>query len=208
VQEEHIGENYLKQKIGFDVDGVLANWVQAFLDYAHKVTSKFGMTHNLPHQAVNITTWNLNGHDELIKLLFPVLAQDQQFWMSIRRYDEACRVMFEKQIKPAAYITQRPIPSELTATWLKRNFFPPAPVFTVDKAEDKQLLVKNLGLTHFVEDRSDTADQMHDLGLTSYLLNRPYNVNWPTKAIRIMSIGEIELEQLADSEPDVRTAAE
>lgn len=180
--------------IGFDVDGVLAAYVQAFLDYVH-MTGQAPDT--LPRSEVNILSWDLNGHIDVWNRVRPQFEKNPFFWLGIRKYDSAQRVMKERGVQPAAYVTARPICSDVTAYWLKANGFPDAPVVTVDwkKPEEKLQVLRDLGITRFIDDRIGTADELHDAGIESYLLSCPHNRELATRAIRVHSIEEM-LDQL------------
>lgn len=142
-------------KLGFDIDGVLAEFSGHFLN-KYTPTDLSGPLH-----------WD----DERFKINFPKTYNDKEFWLSIPRmiYPQ------DLPLRPHCYITARPIPNEWTMEWLWKNGFPYAPLYTVGHDGSKVEVFKQSGATHFVDDALHNYDELIAAGIPCFLLTRSHN---------------------------------
>src|SRR6185369_15320678 len=95
--------------IGLDVDGVLANFTQAFINAGLEK----GYARSLfPSSWRDQNTWQIipePGQTQLWK----AIEHDLWFWLSIQPHEDAGGFS-----APSYYITARPIPSLVTEAWL------------------------------------------------------------------------------------------
>lgn len=101
-------------RYGIDIDGVLANFIEAFIEHA-----KFmGFGKYFP---ATWEEWTAYDGPEDAKVLFDelykTLVNRPKFWLDINLLPNAVEDM-AKLPPPTVYITARPIPASLTATWL------------------------------------------------------------------------------------------
>lgn len=131
-------------RIGLDIDGVLCNFLEGIVEKAK-------------HEGVDfVSDWKKIDTHEIhpnFKKLFKKVALDEVFWLSLEPIAFTKPMDFEV----SAYITSRPIRSEVTAEWLKAWGYPSAKVITVDHPSKKAQHVWDLGLDCFVDDLPSTC---------------------------------------------------
>ena len=146
-------------KIGLDVDEVLADFVGQLMVYFPDLTER-------------PVYWN----DPVLKDCFEKIKDEEEFWMSIKPKVDPKELPFE----PAAYITARPVPSEVTQRWLDLHGFPRAKVITV--AGSKVDAVRESGIDVYVDDSYSNFVDLTRAGLTCFLMtathNKRYNVGY------------------------------
>lgn len=143
-------------KYGYDIDSVLADFTKHFLKYL-KLSKK------------RVTDWD----DERIRNNFHKIVKDYKFWLTMPK------ISSPKDIKTevTAYVTARPIPSEITEVWLRSHGFPKAPVFTVGIDNSKLKTLRDLNIDVFVDDKYETFLELNNNGIRCYLFNAPHNEN-------------------------------
>ena len=157
------------QKIGLDIDEVLADWVGHWVKY-HK--------QDIPD------SWNF---DRDIDAKFKSLQKNKDFWMSIPVKTKPTDIPFE----PHCYITSRSIPVEWTREWLDKNKFPTVPVYSIGHKESKIEVAKKSGITVFVDDRYSNFVELNKAGICTYLFDAPHNKRYDVGFKRIFSLKEL-----------------
>lgn len=147
--------------LALDVDGVLANFSEGLIDEANLR----GLGEAFP------TGWRASRCWEMSPRFYEVfraVSISADFWSGLHPLPGTSR-----EITPAIYLTARPIPSEVTAAWLKTHGFPDAPVVTVERPEEKLEVLRSRGL-FLVDDHHVTVQQCIDNGLEAYLFKAPH----------------------------------
>ena len=179
-------------KIGFDLDGVLANFTDSF---AAILTRHSGVT--FPQEGPD---WPQVWHWEYEELVKAGLSQDTirdivqaaweevndprtQFWATLAPLSDVRLGFVQKCIEDGHevyFITSRPglTAKEQTEKWGQVHFEQPINVIV---SSEKGKWCKTLGLDVYVDDRGENIiDVEHTSPLTrAYLLNRPYNSHFP-----------------------------
>lgn len=146
--------NVTDSVVGWDIDGVLADFVGAFY---HRM--------NEPRPKRNeFTEWNIPFVDEH----FHKVENDVGFWLGIKPYNRALR--FQKHMNVDYYITARPIETKFTKLWLAMNGFQDKPVLTVGANVSKVDAAKMVGLTHFVDDSIRNVRELLEIGVEAHLI--------------------------------------
>lgn len=150
-------------KMGYDLDGVLAEFSDHFLKY-------FNFADKSPP-----SEWD----DRRFRDNFHLTYGNKNFWMTIPPIvPKDSQVL--KFLPPHCYITARPIPNEWTMEWLWKMGFPHADLYTVgEKGEKSEVFLKS-GATHFVDDGLHNFDELSSIGVPCFLLTRPHNVSRET----------------------------
>lgn len=178
--ENNIYQRTLEFRTGLDVDGVLSNFAQALIDKANEI----GLGEHFPKSWRDIDNWFFS---DKIPEVFELIKYDEQFWLDIEPLTSPDKILF----KPVAYVTARPIPSEITKRWLDKHGFPDAPVYTVDTPEEKLQILKDIGIDIFVDDKGETILDLNENGITGILFNQPHNRNFNGRCMRADCLSEL-----------------
>lgn len=149
-------------RIGLDIDGVLANFVQGILDIGHER----GLSH-FPKSWLDVDTWFIcDGFVDVMK----EHSYSADFWLGLKPLPYSLPLDFT----PDCYITARPIQSSVTQEWLDKYGFPKALLITVDNPQDKLAHIKERNLDLFVDDHYETIPQLRAAGVNAVLYHAPY----------------------------------
>jgi uncharacterized HAD superfamily protein len=157
-------------KYGLDIDNVIADFITTFV--------KWAMLHGfMCFEPIfeNVKDYYLGATPEQFNRAFALFKDKPSFWAEIKPFTGAAEALNSLSIKPACYITARPIPSSQTEEWLRIHGFPNAPVHTVATAPEKISLIQSLGLDFFVDDLPQTIKDLKAAGIPAYLFRQPHN---------------------------------
>lgn len=191
-------------KIGFDIDGVLADFNAAFIDRCVKVAGK----DLFPPRPFIIPEWHypqVYGYtDEELKAVWAHIESDAFFWRDLRpypgvvdilRWAESRRAFFGDEI---TFITARPgVRAKLqTEQWLQAHEMH---VPTVIVSADKGLCARTLNLDAYVDDRDVNAKDVAVARPQAkvFLVDRGWNQNFAEKDYGISRIGDLSEMVLA-----------
>lgn len=161
-----------RPKIGLDVDEVLADWLGAWVkEFDLKVPTSWFFDYDLPKR--------MNVLKEEGKL--------NDFYLNLKPLIKPEDIPFE----PHCYVTSRPVETEVTAEWIKRNNFPTRPVITVPIGASKVDVIKQAGVDIFVDDRYENFVELNNAGICTYLLDTPHNQRYNVGFKRIKSLKEL-----------------
>lgn len=170
----------LKQNVGLDIDGVVADFQTSFLDYMFN-TGKISQK----EREAPLHHWN----DYRFRDNFKYIADSEEFWSNIKPLLHGSELKFE----PECYITARTIDKNITEKWLKNNGFPVKEVINVGFDGDKRQALKDHRIEIFIEDRFENYLDARELGIFCYMVNRPHNMKYDIPDFnRIDSIKEID----------------
>ncbi len=175
--------------IGCDVDGVLADFNEAFIARVVKVTGR-----NLFPEGYEPHTWDypeaLGYTKDETTQVWTGIQEDRTFWSSLLGYEGAMENI-ERLINRQAegddvyFITSRPgiLAKRQTEEWLSRRGFPRP---TVLISSDKGRVAKALKLNRYIDDRTENAISIPE-ETRSFLLTRPWNIDHelPERVTRI-----------------------
>lgn len=164
---------FKQKRIGLDVDEVLADFVQDWCNYWKTPT---------PHN------WNFDRNMLLRFKEMGDLDKLNEFYLRLKPLVDAKDLPFE----PVAYITSRPIQTEITAQWLDKHNFPSADVFTVSNRGDKVQVAKELELDYFIDDNYDTFREMNDSGICCFLMDAEHNRKYDVGFKRIANFNDFK----------------
>ena len=160
------------KKIALDIDEVLCNWTSAWCNYWKM---------NVP------STWYF---DRLIGQRFKEMEESgtlDDFYRNLTVLTPADDIPFE----PMAYVTSRPVATEVTMEWLDKHGYPTCPVYTVDMSQSKVDVLQQIGCEIFVDDRFDNFVELNRAGICCYLFDAPHNRRYDVGYKRIKSLKEI-----------------
>lgn len=163
-----------KPKIGLDIDEVLADWLGAW-------TKEFNL--NVPE------SWFF---DYQILDRFETLKKEgrlDSLYLKLKPLIKPEDIPFE----PHAYVTSRPVSTEITQKWLERHGFPCRPVITVPVGKSKVEAIKEAGIDIFVDDRYENFEELNRNGICCYLFDQPHNRRYNVGYKRIKSLKELPI---------------
>lgn len=168
-------------RIGLDIDEVIAGFTNAFYEHLNL---------GLPS--------SIEDRDPLIDEYFHLIKDDLDFWHNIEPLIKPEEIL----IPPICYCTARPIPSEITAQWLKYHRFPEAEVRTVGYRGNKAEYLRDVD--YFLDDSAHNFLELNEAGINCFLLTKPYNLHIHTnKRARNLQI----FYEIIEDEEDYRSTS-
>jgi len=163
-----------KQKIGLDIDGVLADFMWSW----HKLHPE------IPSEPDSYD-FDKNIKQRLTDMGIAGTLDD--FYLSITPLIEPEDIPFEV----TCYVTSRPVSSDVSAKWLQKCGFPDRPVFTVPMGTSKVDVMKAAGVEIFIDDYYENFIDLNNKGILTYLYSAPWNMNYDVGDMRINSLNDI-----------------
>jgi hypothetical protein len=176
--------------IGLDVDGPLANFSSHFIARARAL----GLGERFPSCSEEIKQWMFCSQEDY-NTVWDTVKNDEQFWLTIPPV-VVSQEFFKNDscFKPAAYVTHRPVRSNVTARWLNLNGFPPATVISVSDPVNKLLQLRMSKVNLFVDDRVDTVRNLRDGGINAVLYKMSHQQAEDISGLPVIS----DLSELCD----------
>lgn len=159
--------------IATDVDDVICDFIEGWKE-------KFNIT-DVP------SSWFF---DREIRQRFEEMKSNNEldeFYLSLKPKISPSEIPFE----PSAYITSRPVATEITEKWLDMHGFPAAPVYTVGVDGSKVEIAKKIGVEVFVDDRFENFVELNKAGITTYLFDASHNQRYNVGNKRIKSLKDL-----------------
>lgn len=158
-------------RIGYDIDGVLADFGYHFLTYLD-IEDKS-----------DPVFWNDHRFTENLSKI----CQDETFWLTIPSQEKYDSIIYE----PIAYISTRNCPVDFTQQWLVSNKYPKAEVFHLGLNSSKLDTCKELQLDYFVDDCYSNFCDLQNNGVKCFLYSRSHNLKYDVGQWRINSLSEM-----------------
>lgn len=159
-------------KIGYDIDGVLADFNAYFHSYL-----------DIDRENKEVYHWN----DPFILANFSRIESDEKFWLNIPPLNKPENIYFE----PVAYITSRTINPETSKKWLDKHHFPSAKVYST-KEYSKLELCKQLGIDFFIDDSYENFCDLNNGGVKCFLYSQSYNLKYNVGDLRVGGLSELK----------------
>jgi len=162
--------------IGFDIDGVVADTMEAFIRLAMR-------DHNTRVFPEEITEFQveecLDLHPGLIAGIFSRLMEEPVA-CGLRLMNDAGKVLTEfARHAPLTFITARPLKKPI-ARWLKRELGPQvfsrSKIIATGEHDAKAEHIREMGLAYFVDDRAQTCLALAgEKGIQPIVFRQPWN---------------------------------
>lgn len=186
-------------RIGFDLDGIFADFNLAFVERVVKETGR----DLFPPRPFAITTWNYpesySYTPEEVHLVWERIKADPTFWLKLSPYWDAMtileRVYAIAESHDVTFITSRPgvLVEEQTVCWLATHAgqFEWEP--TVIVSGEKGRHAKALALDAYIDDRSENVVDVvtQSPATRTFLLDRPWNQDLDTSAICVKRVESV-----------------
>lgn len=157
--------------VAFDIDGVLADFGPYFLKFL-----------NLPPHPPK--DWE----DPRFVQNFWKIANNPDFWRNIPPIIDGRSII----VNPVAYVTARPISSDVTAHWLYQHGFPYAPVVTVGYGQSKINALKAHDVEVFLDDAIHNYVDCWQNDITCYLASRSHNEQYDCHGYRVKDVNDFQ----------------
>lgn len=173
------------EKIGVDVDDVLADFLSRFKTLSVAYTGKPESYWTDP---VDWEFSNFNYSPDEFKFLWWVVASTDNFWLSLEKLpytSELSKMRFHPIFITSRLQTKGDSVELQTATWLKEKFGIEYPTVIVTH-EAKGELVKHLGLRAFIDDKAKNCLDVlkHNPKCRVYLKDRSHNKDFSHEKVR------------------------
>jgi uncharacterized HAD superfamily protein len=182
-----------RDRLAFDIDGVVADIMTPFLDLARE---RFDLGHHLRYE--DITTFILEECLDLPPRVIQELIReliDRPHELPVEPFPHAVPVLTRLAGEtPLLFVTARDRAGPIE-TWLKRTLAGVEPaairVVATGNPDTKLHYLQDHGIHYFVEDRLETCLQLAEAGITPILFAQPWNrrphpflevADWPALA--------------------------
>ena len=164
------------RRIGFDIDGVVADTAGAFIRLAR---DQYGLGDIDPNEITAFQVEDcLNIDTAKVEEIFGHLLTDP-LDQGLEPMPNAIKVLNElATTAPLTFITARP-QKEPIEKWLQ-NFLSPTAgnemrLVATGEHDGKGNHIKELGLQYFIDDRAETCISLAEEGISPYVFNQPWN---------------------------------
>lgn len=165
------------RRIGVDLDGVAADFVEAFFRISNPM---FGTAYTIQED------WDFTQYTkDQLDMVWTEIKGTKNFWQTLRPEVGTNSLRYPVKNRELVFITSR-VPTlghsarEQSCQWLRREFGITHPfVIVADKVDQKPAIVKALGIESFIDDKRSTIEEMNQLGIRSYARLQPYNCKQP-----------------------------
>jgi len=187
--------------IALDVDGVICNWWGGII----RTAKSMGLGDQLPRHENWNTKWY--GSGVAFNQVWDAVKNNRDWWMGLDPIQGARESI---NFRVEALITARPVPSELTSAWARKNGFRFEYVYTPKHGVKKSDVMRARGVNVLVDDKPDILEEIRacsDAPLRCYLFDQPWNRLHADGGWRIKSLSELpaalKLPRLGDSPPPI-----
>lgn len=170
-----------KKKIGIDIDEVIVEFIEGFLDYINlKNKTSFGR-----EEITDYHLWNTPIHSSKEESIREAMEfQNSEFFDKINLVENAKESLTELfESYEIFFITSRPEEiKDKTFNFLKKHF--PENSFNIVhsgeifKGKTKAEICKSLGILEMIEDNADYALNCAENGIKTFILDKPWNQNF------------------------------
>jgi len=163
-------------RLGFDIDGVVADTAAAFLRIA---AEDFGIDWLTLDDIVEFDLENCVAVDpDIIRQIFARLMEDP-IGENLRPMPHACEVLEKLACtSPLTFVTARPL-KEPIEEWLRMHLsataFRSARLIATGRHDGKGTFIREQGLLFFIDDRAETCIALEKEGLTPIVYHQPWN---------------------------------
>ena len=162
-------------RIGFDIDGVVADTMEAFIRIARE-------EHGIAVHPEEITAFQvedcLDMDPKVVGEIFRWLMEDP-LGAGLQLMPYAGRVLREfARHAPLTFVTARPLAQPI-ADWLRvmlgEEAFRQSRLIATGEHDDKARHIRAMGLSHFIDDRAQTCLLLEEAGFSPIVFSQPWN---------------------------------
>lgn len=162
-------------QLGFDIDGVVADTMEAFIRIARE---EHGVT-VLPEEITAFQVEDcLDMDPEVVGEIFRYLMEDP-LGAGLKLMPYAGMVLKEFAHRaPLTFVTARPLAAPI-AEWLRvmlgEAVFQQSRLVATGEHDDKTRHIRAMGLRYFIDDRAQTCLTLEEAGLNPIVFSQPWN---------------------------------
>ena len=162
--------------IGFDIDGVVADTVEAFISMARR---DYGINSISPEDITDFMVEECLDMDAaIIEKIFARLM-DEPIECGLMPMANAMEVLRSfSSVAPLIFVTARPNKAPIAA-WLEKHLggdaFQNLQLVATGEHGGKASFIKEMGLRYFVDDRVETCFILEKEGIVPIVFNQPWN---------------------------------
>lgn len=163
------------KNIGFDIDGVVADTMNAFIRLAR---DNYGVR-VLPEQITEFQVEDCLDMDPAIvgEIFERLMSEPIEAGLKLMPYARRVLQEFSGEA-PLSFITARPLRAPI-ARWLEkelgRKLYSRVRLEATGEHDGKAAFIKAMGLRYFVDDRAQTCEQLSLAGIRSIVYSQPWN---------------------------------
>jgi len=161
--------------IGFDIDGVVADTMEAFIRLAR---DDYGINSISPEDITDFEVEDcLDMESSVVNEIF-IRLMEEPVASGLRPMNHAVTVLLEfSKFGPLTFVTARPQKAPIEK-WLKKNLYPASDkirLTAVGEHDNKADAIEDMGLEYFVDDRAETCIYLQDKGIVPFVYSQPWN---------------------------------
>lgn len=167
-----------KQKIGIDIDGVIADFMSAWHELYPEIPAR-------PDRY---------DADKNFMGRFDVMRDAgilNDFYLGIKPLLKPEDIPF----KLHCYVTARPVETWVSEQWINIHGFPKKKVITVQAGTSKVDAMKKAGIEIFIDDYYQNFTELNDAGIFTYLYTAPWNIIYDVGHKRLNSLKDLPLSK-------------
>ena len=163
-------------ELAFDIDGVCADTMRLFLDIAYH---EFGINDVRYEDIIEYDFRGIGSMDEVMSMEILIKIVEGSYTLPLNPMSGAPEVIgkLNRLHRPTLFVTARPDGGHIS-DWLLEVLPVGAgdiEVIATGSFEDKQEVLQERGVKHFVEDRLETCFLLQEAGITPIVYKQPWN---------------------------------
>ncbi len=162
--------------IGFDIDGVVADTVEAFISLAK---NDYGIDSISPHDITDFMVEECLDMDVAIVTEIFDRLMEEPIACALKPMANSMEILHSfAQVAPLTFITARPDKAPIAA-WLEKHLggtiYKKVRLVATGEHDGKAAFIKEMALKYFVDDRVETCVKLDREGIIPIVYNQPWN---------------------------------
>jgi hypothetical protein len=170
-------------RIALDCDGVVADFVPAFLETGRRIGA---FPKNVVVDPSLVTSWDWGPYGQYAGPIWDhIMREPYSVWRGLD-------VLEPPPFDPIAYVSARSIPLSVTEDWIWEKGLRRAPVFHVERGASKVETLRKIGTDVYVDDFLGNFEEINAGGIPCLLMDASHNQHLDVGEYRVHSLYEVE----------------